>query len=207
MSDIFIFPKKPEIWNIQSLYESIENIKITQPKYYYNIRTVLLADAAKYIDVLIRVAEYDLTRYGTVYHSISYADKLLYVYSFVERRIKMKYAIIGSRNFNDYNRLKSTLDHELPRIDLIISGGASGADTLAEKWADENNIPSRIFHAEWEKYGKSAGFIRNRLIIDLADKVIAFWDGKSKGTANSISLAKKKNKKVSIVYFDSPIDL
>ena len=114
----------------------------------------------------------------------------------------MKYAIIGSRSFNNYDKLKSILDiiRIEYSIDTIISGGASGADSLAEKYAKENNIPLVIYRAEWDKYGKRAGFIRNKYIIDDCDICIAFWDGKSKGTKHSIDLAKSSNKKVLIIH-------
>ena len=102
----------------------------------------------------------------------------------------MKLAVVGSRGFSDYDLLKSRLDEEKD-ITEIISGGAIGADRLAEQYAAEKNIPTTIFKPEWGKHGKAAGMIRNKDIICAADKVIAFWDGKSKGTENSINIAQK----------------
>lgn len=102
----------------------------------------------------------------------------------------MKLAIIGSRGFNDYELLKSTVDAIKNNITLIISGGASGADSLGEKYADEFNIPKMIYYPDWEKYGKMAGYLRNIDIVENADVVLAFWDGKSRGTLHSINLAK-----------------
>jgi len=113
----------------------------------------------------------------------------------------MRVAIIGSRNFNDYNKLKEILNSLNLKIDLIISGGAKGADTLGEKYAHENNIPIKIFYPNWDLYGKKAGFIRNELIVKNSDIIIAFWDGKSKGTNHSINLAKKYNKSLIIYNF------
>jgi hypothetical protein len=115
----------------------------------------------------------------------------------------MKVAVIGSRNFNDYELLKNTLDtlNNIVKISYIVSGGAKGADKLGEKYADENNIEKLIYIPDWNKYGKSAGFRRNVDIIENADSVIAFWNGKSKGTQHSINLTKEKNKKLKIVYF------
>jgi len=112
----------------------------------------------------------------------------------------MKIAIIGSRTFNDYEKVKKVLD-TFPKIDLIVSGGAKGADYLGELYAYHNNIPKKIFYPEWDKYGKSAGFKRNKDIVDNADIIVAFWDGISNGTKNSINLAKKYNKKVIIKKF------
>lgn len=108
----------------------------------------------------------------------------------------MKVAIIGSRTFDNYQYLSFFLDvfrNQYP-IDLIISGGAKGADSLAEKYAKEHNIKTLIFPADWDKYGKRAGYIRNEDIIKNCDLVIAFWDMTSIGTKHSLDLAKKYNK-------------
>jgi len=111
----------------------------------------------------------------------------------------MKLAIIGSRTFNDYSLLKEKLDPYVSKITHVISGGAKGADSLGEKWAIENNIETIIFYADWNKHGKKAGFIRNEDIIKNCDKCVAFWDGESKGTAHSLSLCEKYNKKYKII--------
>lgn len=96
-------------------------------------------------------------------------------------------AIVGGRNFSDSKYMKKFLDKE--KIGYIISGGASGADTMGAQYGLKNNISVKECHVEWDKYGKIAGFIRNKDIILNCDKVIAFWDGKSKGTKHSIDLA------------------
>lgn len=111
----------------------------------------------------------------------------------------MKIAIIGSRNFNGYKLVTEVLLPYKSKISLIVSGGAKGADSLGEKWAIENNIQTLIFPADWDKHGKRAGFIRNEDIIKNCEGVIAFWDGQSKGTGHSISLAHKYNKPVKVV--------
>jgi predicted Rossmann fold nucleotide-binding protein DprA/Smf involved in DNA uptake len=111
----------------------------------------------------------------------------------------MKLAIIGSRTFNDYNILKEICDKL--NIDEIISGGAKGADSLAERYANEKNIPITIFYPDWNKYGKRAGFLRNNTIINYSDEVLAFWNGISKGTNHSISIARKQNKPVTVIRF------
>ena len=112
----------------------------------------------------------------------------------------MKYAIVGSRTFNDYQFLKDTLD-QYDDINLIVSGGAYGADKLAERYAKEHGIDTKIFIPEWSKYGKSAGYKRNRLIIGYSDIVIAFWDGVSKGTKHDIDIADELNIKCIIRRF------
>lgn len=113
----------------------------------------------------------------------------------------MKIAVIGSRSFDDYPKMKKVLDSLKDKITGIVSGGAKGADSLAEKWASENDVPIVIFFPNWDKYGKKAAMIRNKLIIDECDQVVAFWDGKSPGTRNSLSIARIQNKK----YFIVPI--
>jgi len=109
----------------------------------------------------------------------------------------MKVAVIGSRGFEDYKLLESTLDNI--DITLLVSGGAKGADLLGEKYANEKDIPTAIFKPDWKKYGRGAGFVRNKEIVNAAEIVVAFWDGVSKGTKNSIDLAKKAKKVVYII--------
>jgi len=86
-------------------------------------------------------------------------------------------------------------------ITEIVSGGAKGADTLAEQFAKENNLPVKIFKPDWAKYGRGAGPVRNKQIVEYADKVIAFWDGESKGTKSSIDLAEKSGKLLTVKRF------
>ncbi len=106
----------------------------------------------------------------------------------------MRIAVIGSRNFTNWELLEQKLnDFKFP-ITQIISGGARGADKLAEKYAKIKNIPIKVYIPDWEKYGKGAGFIRNTQIVESADTVIAFWDTKSRGTKRSIELARKMGK-------------
>lgn len=109
-----------------------------------------------------------------------------------------KMGIIGSRTFTNYQFMREILD-SFP-FSEIVSGGAKGADSLARRYAEEKNISITEILPEWEKYGKSAGFKRNKLIIGQSDAIIAFWDGKSKGTAHSIRLAKEVGKRVYIFW-------
>lgn len=117
----------------------------------------------------------------------------------------MKLAIVGSRTFYDYVKFLDTLrlfnKHPKDFPSTVISGGADGADSLGKRYAKEFNLPYIEFPAEWNKYGKSAGFIRNQLIVDNCDMVLAFWDGESRGTADTIEKAKKAKKPTFIVYY------
>lgn len=115
----------------------------------------------------------------------------------------MNLAVVGSRTFSDWNLLNQTLSefHHKTPISKVVSGGARGADSLAEKWAKINNIPVTVFPAQWDKYGRSAGMIRNKLIISASDHCIAFWDGVSRGTKNDIELCQRLNVPCSIIRF------
>lgn len=113
----------------------------------------------------------------------------------------MKLAIVGSRSFTDYEKFKFhiTMLFNIQSIKLIITGGAIGADSLAERFAKENDIPINIIKPDWDKYGKSAGMLRNIDIISSADEALIFWDGISKGTKNDIELAEKYKKPYNII--------
>ena len=113
----------------------------------------------------------------------------------------MRIGVIGSRGFNNYDLVCDELNPLLNDIELIVSGGAKGADTLGERWANENNIRTLIFKPDWNKWGKRAGFIRNTDIIANSDYVIAFWDGVSPGTLSSIKLSEKSGTKIKIVKY------
>jgi len=115
----------------------------------------------------------------------------------------MNIAIVGSRTFTDYEALEVAIVNYLPAEMwplTIISGGAKGADALAEQLAENFNLELKIFPADWDTHGKIAGFLRNQKIIDASDFVIAFWDGKSKGTKDTIDKARKAKKPTLIIY-------
>jgi len=114
----------------------------------------------------------------------------------------MKCIICGTRDINDYSVIIEAIKESNFKITEIVSGNAHGVDRMAERYAKENNIPLHIFSAEWNIYGKYAGPIRNKKMIDfiLPDGyVIAIWDGKSKGTKNTIELAKTNNLNLYII--------
>lgn len=115
----------------------------------------------------------------------------------------MKIIIAGGRDFTDYRLLKRKCDTYLAntKASEIVSGTARGADSLGERYANESNLKVAKFPANWDEYGKRAGYLRNEEMAKYADALIAFWDGKSKGTNHMIDLARKYNLKVRIVHY------
>lgn len=108
---------------------------------------------------------------------------------------KLKIAIIGSRGIKDLS-LSKYLNSKLTEI---VSGGAKGVDSIAKKYALENNIKLVEFLPEYEKYGKYAPIKRNENIVDYSDEILAFWDGTSRGTKYVIDYAKKIGKPILII--------
>ena len=109
----------------------------------------------------------------------------------------MKLLIVGSRGITNVS-----LEEYIPReAEWIISGGAGGVDTLAEKYADEHRISKLILRPKYEKYGKAAPLKRNEEMVDLCDEVLVIWDGTSRGTKHTIEYAKKKNKPLRTVIW------
>lgn len=114
----------------------------------------------------------------------------------------MKIAIIGSRELNGgEERCYLKICENVPKnCTEIVSGGAIGIDELAEKYARENSLRFKRFEPEYHKYGKSAPLMRNIQIIEYAHLVLAFWDGKSRGTAQVIIKCYDMNKPVEIFF-------
>lgn len=117
-----------------------------------------------------------------------------------------KFIIAGSRDFSDYGLLKEKLDKLKDHFGIfeVVSGTARGADSLGEKYAEENKLPIKRFIPDWDKFGKAAGYKRNEEMAQYADGCIVFWDGKSKGTEHMINLAKKYNIQLSIINYEKP---
>ncbi len=107
----------------------------------------------------------------------------------------MKLLIVGSRGISSFE-----LDAYIPQdVDLIISGGAGGVDTLAEEYADKHRISKLIIRPEYALYGKAAPLKRNEKMVDMADAVLVVWDGKSRGAQYTANYAKKKGKPLTVV--------
>ena len=110
----------------------------------------------------------------------------------------MKLAVIGTKKFTDFSYISSTLK-KISNIRLIISGGALGTDTLAKKFAIQNKIEFFEFPPEYKKFGDKAKHIRDKLIVEECDELIAFWDGKCEGTKYTMDCAKNLGKPVKII--------
>ena len=107
----------------------------------------------------------------------------------------MKIAIIGSRNLHI-----NELDKFIPKnVQTIVSGGAEGIDTCARDYARKKGLKMIEYFPDYKKYGRSAPLKRNISIIEEADKVLAFWDGKSRGTKFVIDKCKEMNKSVNVI--------
>ena len=107
----------------------------------------------------------------------------------------MRLAIIGTRDckhieIDSYVNVSPT---------EVVSGGAKGVDTYARFFAEGHNLPLTEFRPEYNKYGKSAPIIRNKQIVEYSDSILAFWDGKSKGTQHVICYARKLGKPIKII--------
>lgn len=110
----------------------------------------------------------------------------------------MRILIVGSRSITDFD-LSSFVPKE---ASLIISGGAAGVDTLAERFADANGISKLILRPNYAHFGRAAPLKRNEQMVDLADRVVVVWDGVSRGSAHTIRYAQRKGKCVQIVRAD-----
>lgn len=105
----------------------------------------------------------------------------------------MKVIIAGSRSITNTELLKEIIEKSKFDISEVVCGDANGVDELGNQWAIENNLPVKHFPANWAKYGKAAGFIRNSEMAEYGDALIVLWDGFSSGTKMMIELAKKKS--------------
>lgn len=126
---------------------------------------------------------------------------------------ELRIIIAGSRDFNDYELLKKsaieiiTKKTMLPDLTRIVSGGARGADTLGERFANEMGLEITRFIPDWDGLGKRAGYVRNAEMAKFAVEdyndgmLIAFWDGQSRGTKHMIDLANKYGLEVHVVNY------
>lgn len=116
--------------------------------------------------------------------------------------------IAGGRDFNDYKLLKtkcfSLLKNKMDECNVqVVCGCARGADTLGKQFAEEFGLKVLEYPANWDKYGKKAGYLRNEEMAKVGNALIAFWDEKSRGTGHMIDLAKKYKLDIRIVNYGS----
>jgi hypothetical protein len=111
----------------------------------------------------------------------------------------MNVAIIGSRNFQDLEQVASYVRENLQRgLDTVVTGGARGVDAMAERAARMHGCGVIMHKPDYDKFGRGAPLVRNKAIVRDADMVVAFWDGKSRGTLHAISTARELGKKLVI---------
>lgn len=109
-------------------------------------------------------------------------------------------AVVGSRNFSNAD-IVTAFVRSLTSTSVVISGGARGADTWAEDAAKQNSLQTEICHVDWVRLGRRAGPIRNAEIVAATDQVVAFWNGKNRGTLNTILSARAAG--LPILIFDT----
>ena len=111
-----------------------------------------------------------------------------------------KIMVCGSRTINDENLIFSKLDECLMKYPdmILVSGGAKGVDSIGEKWAKNNHVFIEQHKPEWDKYGRGAGIVRNKTMVEVSSHVLIFWDGVSKGTKSDIDFCRKLNKPFSL---------
>ena len=123
-----------------------------------------------------------------------------------ESKPNFKVIIAGSRGFSNYKLLYEKCNEILREKSkthniVIVSGHAKGADLLGERFSQDKDYDLEVFPANWKKFGKSAGFRRNEQMAEVADGLIAFWDGKSHGTKHMIDIAKDKGMDIRVIEY------
>lgn len=117
-----------------------------------------------------------------------------------------KVIIAGGRDFSNLQFLTESCNAVLKPLMkdnaiTVISGNAPGADRIGERYAQEKGLKIKRMPANWKKYGKAAGPIRNREMAEQADALIVFWDGSSRGTAHMIDITRKKGLEVTVFNY------
>lgn len=107
----------------------------------------------------------------------------------------MKLAVVGSRSL----KIENLSDYMPEGVTEIVSGGALGVDASARQWAEENGVPITEFLPDYDRYGRNAPILRNREIAEYCDEMLAFWDGKSRGTGHAVKACQALGKPVRIL--------
>ena len=119
--------------------------------------------------------------------------------------MQKRIVIAGCRDYTNYIQAKQYIERAISNIKnefelIFVSGGADGADALGERYAKEIGYKLEVYPAQWKRYGKKAGPLRNKQMAEISDYVICFWDGQSRGTKSMIDEAKSLNRPIK-VYF------
>lgn len=117
----------------------------------------------------------------------------------------VKVIVAGGRDYADYEVMSRTLDAVFaawPEEIIIVSGRAKGADTLGERYAAEHGLATSLHPADWKRHGRKAGYRRNEEMGKLADRLVAFWDGQSKGTKHMIDHMRSLGKDALVFGYD-----
>jgi hypothetical protein len=112
--------------------------------------------------------------------------------------VAKRIAVVGSREYPDMKAVRQFV-WEQERDTVIVSGGARGVDDEAVKEARRLGMPYEVHLADWATFGRRAGIVRNKAIVDAADEVVAFWDGKSRGTQSTMNFARAAGKPLRVV--------
>ena len=114
-----------------------------------------------------------------------------------------KIIVAGGRDFTDYEFMRECMERVVKDDDVeIVSGTARGADSYGEMFAEEYELELIKFPADWKKYNRAAGPIRNEAMAEYADELCAFWDGRSSGTKHMIKYARKIGLEVRIFHYE-----
>lgn len=113
----------------------------------------------------------------------------------------MRIIVAGGRNCNDWKTVLDAIESSPFEIDTIIAGAARGVDSLARNYATITGANYEEFPAKWNLYGKKAGFLRNKEMADVADGLIAVWDGESRGTRMMIEIMNQQKKPVHLFLY------
>lgn len=114
----------------------------------------------------------------------------------------VKVIVAGGRDFNDFEFLESSMLNLYPDLDLEVVGGeAKGADSLGKQFAYKHKLKYHSFPADWKNLGRKAGTLRNIQMGDFADRLVAFWDGESRGTKHMIDYATSKGLEVVVLKY------
>lgn len=127
--------------------------------------------------------------------------------------MKNRLIIAGGRDFKDwrmfYQAAFAWIDEHDPNEEntIVFSGMAEGADEMGYLWSEDRGIPRREFPADWDRYGRTAGYRRNHQMAMEATHLLAFWDGQSKGTKDMITRAKAAGLHVTVVKYNQPKEI